>query len=188
MLSTIVWFLFILFIPLLLWDFISQMSFTQAKGKLRRGMKVWSQLLTPDQRCFLEEMSASIESGKIFILKHNREVIISQARWGSRYDLWYYIGYVNLNISPEQLEFRISWSGFSLLLTVYLAVLLSFLPKFFMGMELNYTVIIPLFAFLWSGAWILFTHYQERALILEILSQVISKKSELINPEKVIVE
>jgi hypothetical protein len=160
------------------------MFFTQAEGEFRRGVKVWSKPLTSDERSFFEEIPDTIQSGKIFILKRNNEVIISQARRWSRYDLWYYIGYVHLGIPPRQLQLRMSWSGVSLLVTAYLLMLLSFIPRLFiMGLESKYELIIPFGAIFGLGAWIVIQHYREKALILDILSQVLSQR-DLINAEE----
>ena len=187
MLYNIAWFLSVLSIPVLLWHFFSEMSFTQVEGKFRRGVKVWSKPLTPDEPSFFEEIPDTIQSGKIFILKRNREVIISQARWWSRYDLWHYIGYIHLGMAPYQLELRMSWSGVILLLTIFLLLLVGFVPRLFTDIELNFTLIIPFGLFFGLGASIVFQHYQEKALIFDIVSQALSQR-ELLNTKKLIVE
>ena len=63
-----IWIQSIIIALLLVWDIFSQLSFTHAEGNLKRGVKVWSQLLTPDEYYFLEDIPESIKSEKAFIL------------------------------------------------------------------------------------------------------------------------
>lgn len=98
------------------WGFVDLILLMRYKGKIKRGIKVWSKPLSDDFRnYFLSLQNDIVETRKTwfheskirFIRIENREVIIYSRRphWGTS---WPYIGYVDLSGPEPVLQFRSS--------------------------------------------------------------------------------
>jgi hypothetical protein len=98
------------------WGFVDLIILMCYKGKIKRGIKVWSKPLSDDFRNYLLALQNDIvetrktwfhESKIRFIRIENREVIIYSRRphWGTS---WPYIGYVDLSEPEAVLQFRSS--------------------------------------------------------------------------------
>lgn len=98
------------------WGLFDAARLTQAEGGLKRGVKISSQPLPPEQADFLRNLTENIiEPGAQswqtpgFIRKQGSEVLIyvSDSRI-RRFRRLAYVGYVNLNSPRPALEFRSS--------------------------------------------------------------------------------
>ena len=164
----------VIYFIVVIWDIYTQLSFTKAKGKLQRGLKVWSQHLSSDKRRFLERYPEVNQTEKKFILRQDREVIISEARGWTGRDSWPYIGYINLGMPESRIQFRMPWSSFIFWVIAFVLFLMVVLPDFLSG---NFTFPTVLLVALIS--WVVFSHYRERKRILGILNQAMMENEAL---------
>lgn len=130
-------------IVLSIWGLFDAASLTQREGALKRGVKISSQPLLPEQADFLRSLTEDILDPVApswqtpsFIRKQASEVLIyvSDSRIG-RFRRLAYVGYVNLNAPRPVLEFRSSLPYHLLLLILLVFVF----PLVIAGFMINFS-------------------------------------------------
>ena len=144
------------------WGILDVNLLLKRDGKIKRGVFVWSEDLTPEMRTFFENLTGDIieeEEGSFwkaksggFILVENREILIQYRKRNWR-TAWPYVGYVNLEAKEPELEYRTS-----------LPMLLFLLP-FVVGILVNPAVLLVLIAFMGIN------HWNEKNTILNYVNQ-----------------
>lgn len=171
-----------------LWNPYELGQFTRYDGRIKRGIKVWSEPISSETIHFLETLPISIQHGWSFIRKERNEILIATEERPilglfRRRKMWPYIAYINLNEqSQKRIEFRMSWSTLSVLI---LAAWISsgfFLWIFFIvpheeGFSfLIFPCMFPILFPLTFIREILSNHHRERERLLTILSQAMGQE------------
>lgn len=134
----------------MVWSYFETRCFWKYDGKMKRGMKVWSEPLPPNVVRFLRRFPGESIDGKegAFIRKHEDVVLVQHYptetwwwRWGNR-GCPTYVGYIDLREKEPKLEYRAPVSGL-------------------------------LFVALWMGMAILISLYDVRAILMVLVAVLV---------------
>ncbi len=162
------------------WSLYELTRFTRPDGKVKRGIKVWSEPISWETCRFLETLPPITRYERGFILIEGREVLIAEERsfwqFGRRRRQLPYVAYVNLSEPENRIEFRMPGSTLASLL-VTLLFFLIFFANFFTFFRNGFQVSICLFPAIFLAIFIgsvVFNHYRERKRLLDILDQAMT--------------
>lgn len=175
---------YILVVAVLLavWSLYARQQFGRFDVRLKRGVRVWSEALTPERRQWLAALSGSVWHGAEYIRREGAEILISEDEkysfWGSffgRKKVLVYIGYVNLALGPSRLELRMPLPdaiGLSLLLAGGLGLTgYLFLNPNGEGWPGFLGPGLPAGGTIFLLASIVLNHFRERKRLLDILAR-----------------
>jgi hypothetical protein len=114
--SLLLRFAFLTLFFIFIWGVFDTYSLLKRTGKIKRGVKVWSEPLSESMRTFLESLTEDIIEERQFLFRkkvvgfikvENGEVLIQYRRksWSTS---WPYVGYVNLRKANPVIEYRAS--------------------------------------------------------------------------------
>ncbi len=120
----------LIFLGIFIWGILDTTFLLKRTGKIKRGIKIWSEPLPATMHTFLENLTDEIiEKRKYlffssvvgFILAKNGEVLIQYRRkgWGTS---WPYVGYVDLRQTDPRIEYRVSLPMHLVLLPFILSI------------------------------------------------------------------
>jgi hypothetical protein len=107
--------IFVALIALVIVGNIECILHTQYGGSMKRGVKVWSEILPADMKRFLHCLSGNIFDGVTgtFIRKENNVVLVqhhpTKKWWRKRGVLWY-VAYIDLRVSEPKIQYRVAIS------------------------------------------------------------------------------
>jgi hypothetical protein len=119
-----------LLLGIFVWGVIDTFFLVKRAGKIKRGIKIWSEPLPAATRVFLERLTQEIVEERTllfrpivvgFIKVENGEVLIQYRRknWSTS---WPYVGYVDLQKAIPVIEYRASLPMHLLLLPFILSI------------------------------------------------------------------
>ncbi len=167
-----------------LWIFYELWYFTHLKGKMRRGVVIGRQSLTWEIHQFLVTLPTTVlYFEQHFIRKEGSEILIAEERsfwwnfWLRGGANWPYVVYVNLSMSENQLEFRVSLAYIvSLIISPFIMLcpliwFLTVISTYNFRIPIILWLLVPTILLAMFVSSILFNHYRERNRLLNILNR-----------------
>ena len=129
----------IIFAALIAWVIVVNVEcmflHTRYGGSMKRGVKIWSEILPEDMKRFLRRLSGDIfdEETGAFIRKENNVILVQcrhAKKWWQSKGIFMYIAYIDLRVREPRIQYRVPISPFPFLILwmigVAVAVWMSF--------------------------------------------------------------
>jgi hypothetical protein len=171
-----------------LWTVYEEKRMTRLKGKTKRGIKVWTEVLDKDIFEFLRTLPNTIFFDEKFIYKYGSGMLIGEIR-RVFFPRGIYLGYVDLDRSKGQIEYRVAKSRLIFTISTFVMIsavfvffgLILFSLWWFSEAELlqlgTMCFTFPLFLLILFSVSILFIHWRDRKRLFEIINRAKNKKT-----------